>query len=282
MVEAIPSLHGSQIAGDSDHRPSNACSGALFYDKNLRGLLAGRETVLDAPARLVPSRIQLTHIAGQRGKPGLNADILNATESTRMVTDPDFEVLGTNATSGSVTFNAEGGLTLTTAGADGDSVILLPHLDANQSAWTQITWGTDKQTAWQCRVETGASIANAIIWAGLKLTNTPTSATDDDQVFFRYEDDVNDGEFQAVSSIGGTDTATDSGVAVAASTTYELVIAIDDSRIARFYINGTLVATSSALTDATDLIPYIGVEADGAAAAKAITYYGQHISREAG
>ena len=36
---------------------------------------------------------------------------------------------------------------------------------------------------------------------------------------------------------------------------------------------------STALTNAIDLIPYIGVMLDGAAAAKAITVYGQAISR---
>lgn len=282
MVEAIPGLHGVDIAGDPDARPSNGPSGSLFFDKGLRGLLGSREGTLDALPRLVPSRIQLTHIAGQRGKPGLNADILNATEATRMVTDPDFEILGTNASSDDVTFNAEGGLKFETDGADGDGVILLPHLDANQTAWTSFTWGTDQQVAWQCRIRTGAAIDNAIIWAGLKLTNTPTTATDADQVFFRYEDDNNDGEWEAVSSIGGTDTETDTGIAVAASTDYELIIAIDSSRIARMYINGTLVATTAALTDEIDLIPYVGVEADGAAEAKSIIYYGQHISRAAG
>ena len=225
-------------------------------------------------------RYELRWVAGQRGKPGLNADIQNAAEATRMVTDPDFEVLGTNASSDDVTFNAEGGIKIETDGADGDGVIVLPHLDANQTAWTQVTWGSDQETAWSCHIKTQASIANAIIWAGLKLTNTPTTATDADQVFFRYEDDVNDGEWQAVYSIGGTDTEVDTGIAVAASTEYHLVITIDSARVARMFVNGTLVATSTALTDAKDFIPYIGVEADGAAAAKSLVIYGQTISRK--
>lgn len=276
----VPSLHGVDISGPRDHRPANGPSGATFYDDDLRSLLVSRNGTLEPVNNLVPTRVGLTWIAGARGKPGLNADILSATEATRMVTDPDFEVLGTNASSDDVTFNAEGGIKLETDGADGDSVILLPHLDSNQSAWTAWTWGTDQQVIWQATIKTGASIANAIIWAGLKLTNTPTTATDDDQVFFRYEDDVNSGRFQAIYSIGGTDTATDSGITVAANTVYELAITIDSDRVARMFINGTLAATSTALTDATDLIPYVGVEADGAAAAKSIIVYGEHISRE--
>lgn len=234
-----------------------------------------------APSALITSRYALRWTAGQRGKPGVNGDILSATEATREIADPDFELLGTNAVSGSSAFAAEGGIRLTTAGASADQVILAPHLDANQSAWTQVTWGTDKATEWECRIVTGASIADAIIWAGLKLTNTPVVATDNDQAFFRYEAGVNDGEWQAVSSIGGTDTAADTGVVVAVSTAYHLRIAIDAARIARFYVNGVLVATTTALTNAVDLIPYIGVQS-AAVAAKVLDVQGQAISRNAG
>ena len=217
--------------------------------------------------------------AGQRGKPGINADILDATEATRMIADPDFEVLGTNAVSTSTSFYAEGGITLTTAGADGDEVIILPHLDANQSAWTQVTWGTDQETRWECRIRTGASITNAIIWAGLKLTSTKVTATDDDQAFFRFEDDVNSGKWQAISSVGGSDDAADSGVTAAINTDYHLVIEIQSDRTAKFYINGTLVETSAILTDTTDLIPYIAVAADGASVAKTLILRAQAIKR---
>lgn len=229
----------------------------------------------------LPTRIALSWQAGKRGKPGLNADILNATESVRMIADPDFELVGVNAASSCSTFNAEGGIKLTTAGASGDQVVVAPHLDANQSAWTQFTWGTDKQTEWEGDLVTGSAITAEIVWAGLKLTNTPVVATDNDQVYFRYEAGVNSGKWQVISSIGGTDTTTDTGVTVAVSTRYHLKVSIDASRIARAYLNGKLVLTTAALTDATDLIPYIGVAA-GAAAAKDITVYGEAISRIAG
>jgi len=230
----------------------------------------------------LPYRYGLTWVAGQRGKPGLNADILNAAESTRMITDPDFEILGTNGTSALCTANAEGGITLTTAGADADQMILLPHLDTGQSPWTQTTWGTDQETEWECRIKTGASITNCIIWAGLKLTNTHVVATDADQVFFRFEDDHATLPllWVCVNSIAGVDVETTSGVTALVSTEYHLQIKIDASRIARFYINGALVATTAALTTAIDLIPYVGVQADGAAAAKAIGVRGAKISRK--
>lgn len=225
------------------------------------------------------SRYELSWAAGRRGKPGINADIQNAAEATRMIADPDFEVLGTNGTSALSTFYAEGGITFTTAGADNDQMILVPHLDANQSAWEQVTWGTDQETIWECALRTTATITSMTIWAGLKLTNTSVTATDNDQAFFRYAAATNSGKWQAIHSIGGTDTATDTGIAVAASTTYRLRVAIDASRIAQFYINGALVSTSTALTNATDLKPYIGVQAN-TGAARSINIIGQAISRK--
>jgi hypothetical protein len=224
------------------------------------------------------SRTGLVWIAGTRGKPGINADIQNAAESVRMVTDADLEVLGTNGVSANVTFAAEGGITLTTAGASGDQVILAPHLDANQSAWTQWTWGTDREVIYEATIKTGAAITAEKVWAGLKLTNTPTVATDNDQVFVRYEAGVASGVWQVISSIGGTDTTTSTAITVAVSTIYRIQIVIDSTRRARAYINDRLLYTTAALTDATDLIPYIGVEA-AAVAAKSISVYGCEISR---
>ncbi len=232
-----------------------------------------------------PSRVGLRWVAGARGKPGINADIQDAAEAVRMIADPDFEVLGTNATSACTSFNAEGGITLTTAGGSGDQVILCPHLDANQSAWTRWTWGTDRALIWEGTIRTGAAITSTKIWAGLKLTNTPTVATDNDQVFLRYEAGVASGVWQVISSIGGTDTTTNSTITVAVSTTYRFAITINAGRAAQVWIGvgdaqPSLIYTTAALTDATDLIPYIGVEA-AAAAAKAITVYGEDISRSA-
>lgn len=228
----------------------------------------------------LPSRFELRWTAGQRGKPGINADITSATEAVRMIADPSFEVLGTNASSDDVTYYAEGGITIETDGANNDQVIVLPHLTANISPWTGVTWGTDKETKWEAVIRTSA-ITAATIWAGLKLTNTSVTATDDDQAFFRYAAGTNSGKWQAVSSIGGTDDAADSGVTVAEDTTYRLTIVIDSARKASFYINNVLVKTSAALTNAVDLIPYIGIQANGAAAKK-MHIMGQAISRVVG
>jgi len=271
--------------------------------QSIRGVLRARNGIVRdfavAPSRRMnglSDRLELKWVAGSRGKPAINADIQSATEAVRMIADPDFEVLGTNATTASVTYAATGGVTLTTAGADGDAVILLPHLDTNQTGWTQFTWGTSKSVEWECEIATGASIASMVCWAGLKLTQTGTVATDDDQVYLRYQSGVSSGNWVVVSSIANTDTQTDTGIAVAVSTRYRIKIRIDSTRKAFVYLSSgaspatgadervpawTLLYTTAALTSVS-LIPYIGVSAQGAAAAKALTVYGEAISKTIG
>lgn len=233
----------------------------------------------------VPARVALQWPTAASRKPGLNADIAldeNSNAAAHLaanIADRDFEVLGTNMTSALCTYNPEGGITLTTAGASGDSAILLPHLDANQTRWTTITWGTDQETEYEVWLVTGAAITSTTIWAGLKLTNTDTVATDNDQVFLRYQNGVNSGAWQVISSIGGTDTTTNTTVTVATSTSYLLKIRVRSNRTAEVWLNGRLLYVTAALTDATDLIPYVGVKA-GAAAAKAVTVRGCAIGRK--
>lgn len=181
--------------------------------------------------------------------------------TARQVANKDFEILGTNADIADFSWDTiAGGVKMETGSADNDQLIILPHLDTKQTAWTGVLWGTENQVIWECAIRTGASIATRLIWAGLKLTNTPTIATDADQVFFRYDTDVPDTNIQIISSIGGVDTTTDSGVAVAALTEYQLRIEIDSSRKAHFYINNVEIYISTALTNDVDLIPYVGLQ----------------------
>jgi hypothetical protein len=212
-------------------------------------------------------------------RPCINADINSATEATREVANPDFEVLGTNAASADVAFYAEGGIAVSTHGGTTDSTIILPHLDTNQTAWSGVTWGTDQETWWGCQIKTAAALTNTTIWCGLKLTNTPTVTTDNDQVFFKYVNGT-DTNWQCIYSIGNTDTTVDSGVAVAAATDYKFEVRINASRAATFLINGVVVGTSTALTDAVDLIPYIGVLSATDATAKTIYVRAEWISRK--
>jgi len=199
------------------------------------------------------SRYTLTEEFNQR--PGANASIA-------VTFNLDFEILGTNAAEADVTWaTTVGGIELKTHGADNDQVIVLPHLDTNQTAWTNVKWGTENQVIWEAVVKTDSDVSTGVLlWAGLKLTNTPTVATDADQAFFRFSTDDADTNWEVNYSIGGTDTSVDSGVAVAASTVYYFRIEIDADRKAHFFINDKQVAVSTALTNDVDLIPYVGVQ----------------------
>jgi len=186
----------------------------------------------------------------------------NENSTISIVYNLDFELLGMNADIADFSWDTTaGGVKLETGSADNDQVIILPHLDTKQTAWTGVLWGTENQVVWEAQLRTSASVANILLWAGLKLTNDPVIATDNDQIYFRFDTDVAlETTWQVISSIGGTDTTTDSGVTVAASTNYNLRIEVDSARKAHFYINDALVYITTALTNDIDLIPYVGVQ----------------------
>ena len=115
-------------------------------------------------------------------------------------------------------------------------------------------------------IKTDTAIANTIIVVGLKLTNTSDPTVDDEQAFVRYEDDVADGAFQLITSDAGVDTTTTTEEIVAANTSYHIKLVIDGDRNVHLFINGERRARVLEAVGADhDLIPYIKVEADGAA-----------------
>jgi len=248
-------------------------------------------------------------------KPGLNAvsiidpDADSASAlAAYVIANRDFETLGTNMTTALTTFSAtHGGILMTTAGADQDQAILLPHLDTNQTAWSGTKWGTENSVEWECSISLPA-LDNQKVWAGLKLTNDQLVATDNNQIFFKYQTDATNSEafsdysyWHLVHSIGGTDYISQIPVTVAADTPYHLKISIGSDRKATCFINGVqynvtstsgstggtavtavqpgvAAAKTAALTNDIDLIPYVGIEA-GAAAAEAVNVHYQSISR---
>ena len=248
-------------------------------------------------------------------RPGLNAiniidpDADDATAlAVTQAANKNFETLGTNYTTALTTFpGTSAGIKMTTAGADQDQAILLPHLDANMSAWSKVLWGTENSVEWECSIMLPA-LDNQKVWAGLKLTNDQLVATDDDQIFFKFQSDATNSEafttfanWHLVHSIGGTDYISKLPIAVAANTPYHLKIKIDSDRKATCFVNGVqynitstagstggtavtaveagkAATKSAALTNDVDLIPYIGIEA-GAAAAEAIDVHWTSISR---
>ncbi len=230
-------------------------------------------------------------------RPALNASIATAFNL-------DFELKGTNASNDDVTYSAaSAGLQLQTDGADDDSIIILPHLDTNQSAWTGCKWGTENQVQWETMIRTDASVADMCWYAGLKLTNDEAYATDADQVYFLYDSTDDSGalttnaNLHLVYSVGGTDYITDLGIVVAANTNYRLAISIDSNRKAAVWVDGEQYSLSelgtaggdtmspakgavrsAALTNDVDLIPYVGVKAR-ALAAKTLHLSYERINR---
>lgn len=275
----IADLPGSDsTAYDAGHEYQDQITGTIYRNQGSKKHGAIYTNAL-------ANRYELVEKFEQR--PLLNADILItdtaptlAQMALRYSANRNFEVLGTNMTSALCTHSTGGGIVLTTAGASADQAIVTPHLDANQTAWATADWSTDDRVIFETTVQTGASIAATIIWAGLKLTNDNVVATDNEQAFVRYEAGVNSGAFQLITSDNGTDTTTNTSVTVAASTSYHIKAVINGDRDVTLFINGVLAArAAAALGTGHDLIPYIGVEAS-AAAAKAVTVRGLMLSKD--
>ena len=228
-------------------------------------------------------------------RPGINANIDQvSTVEVQRALNRNWEALGTNMTTALCTFaSTSAGVLATTAGSDQDQAILTPHLDTAATAWAGTKWGTENEVHFETSIMLPA-IDNQKVWAGLKLTNDQLVATDDDQVYFKFQTDATNSEaftdfttWHFVHSIGGTDFISQIPVTVAANTPYHLKITIDSDRKASIFVNGvqynvtttsgstggTAVTTgttpSGALTDDVDLIPYVGIEA-GAGAAEAV------------
>jgi len=238
-------------------------------------------------------------------RPGLNANIDQAsTVEVQRALNRNWEALGTNMTTALCTFaGTSGGVKATTAGADQDQAILTPHLDTAATAWAGCLWGTENEVHWETSIQLPA-IDNQNVWAGLKLTNAPELATDDDQAYFQFLTDAdNSGQaftdftkLHFVHSVGGTDYISQLPITVAANTIYHLKIEIDSDRKAAIFVNGVQynvattagstggtavtavqpgvqAAKSNALTNDVDFIPYNGIEANAGAAEALITHY---------
>ena len=238
-------------------------------------------------------------------RPGLNANIDQvSTVEVQRALNRNWEALGTNMTTALATFaTTSAGILATTAGADEDQAILTPHLDTAATAWAGCKWGTENEVHWETSIMLPA-IDNQNVWAGIKLTNAPELATDDDQAFFNFLTDAdNSGQaftdftkLHFVYSVGGTDYISQLPITVAANTIYHLKMEIDSDRKAAIFVNGiqynvtqtsgstggtavtavqpgTAATKSLALTNDVNLIPYNGIEANAGAAEALNTHY---------
>ena len=238
-------------------------------------------------------------------RPGLNANIDQvSTVEVQRALNRNWEALGTNMTTALCTFaTTSAGVLATTAGADQDQAIITPHLDTAATAWAGCLWGTENEVHWETSIMLPA-IDNQNVWAGLKLTNAPELATDDDQAYFNFLTDAdNSGQsfddftkLHFIYSVGGTDYISQLPITVAANTPYHLKLEIDSDRKATIFVNGiqynvtqtsgstggtavtsvqpgTAATKSLALTNDVDLIPYNGIEANAGAAEALNTHY---------
>jgi hypothetical protein len=237
-------------------------------------------------------------------RPGINANIDQvSTVEVQRALNRNWEALGTNMTTALCTFATTGaGVLVTTATADQDQGILLPHLDTAATAWAGTLWGTENSVHFETSIQIPA-LDNQKVWTGLKLTNDQLVATDANQMFFKYQTDATNSEaftdytkWHFVYSIADTDYISQLPITVAVNTPYHFKIEVDSDRKAAIFVNGvqynvtttagstggTAVTTGTtktkALTDNIDLIPYVGIEA-GAAAAEAVNVHYVACSR---
>ena len=199
-------------------------------------------------------------------RPGLNAiNIVDpdaddaAALAVTQAANKNFETLGTNYTTALTTFSAtQAGIVMTTATADQDQGIILPHLDTVQTAWAGTKWGTENQVEWECSISLPA-LDNQKVWAGLKLTNDQLPQTDADQAYFYYASDTTNGQliddyspWYFIYSVNGTDYLTNTGISVAADTNYHFKISIDSDRKPSIFVNGVQYSVSTSAITAFD------------------------------
>lgn len=176
-----------------------------------------------------------------------------------LLANTNFEVAGTNMTSALVTFNvARGGIRLTTAGATNDQCILQPRQTNSADSRWAAGYLSDLKPVWKTSFRVG-SVTGISFKAALALTNAHNLTTDDDQVGVWWSS-ATGGNILVVTSIAGVDATIDTGVAAAAGTEYRVVIALGADRIARVFINDTLVGTTGALTTAKTFKPYVSIQ----------------------
>jgi len=237
-------------------------------------------------------------------RPGINANIDQvSTVEVQRALNRNWEALGTNMTTALCTFATTGaGVLVTTATADQDQGILLPHLDTAATAWAGTLWGTENSVHFETSLQLPA-LDNQKVWTGLKLTNDQLVATDANQMFFKYQTDATNSEafttfakWHFVHSIADTDYISVLPITVAINTPYHFKIEVDSDRKATIFVNGIqynvtttsgstggtavtavqpgkAAAKSAALTNDVNLIPYIGIENGDAAAAVLNVHY---------
>lgn len=177
-----------------------------------------------------------------------------------------FDLQGTNAAA--ITHAEGGGWALTTGSTGNDQTVLIGE------AAGSVAGGLEPRRAGAVLFlfETGSSIADRQIMAGLSLTAAIDGTTDADKLVISYDSGASTANFRVLHSENGTDsTAIDTGVACTADTTYCLAVCSNAAGEGEVYL-GTgrtfeRVASGLTMTAAATLLPMFGVETETAAAA---------------
>lgn len=235
--------------------------------------LMRRELLARAAYGSIQERIELYEPFYNR--PILAADLDPSTinqAAVRLLTGANrhWVISGTNAANAGSALDVDGGVSLTTAGANNDQIILAPAGAINsieQSPWGRTEWEPEHESRFECLLEL-PSIAAAKVHAGFGLSAVLDQTTDADQCKFVFNTGgaVSVANWTAVTSIAGTDDEDDTDEAAAASTSVRLGIRIDSDRVPTFWIDGVEVHEGSALAEGANLIPFIGIQALTAAA----------------
>jgi len=224
---------------------------SLYAPADYRDRIVLRETFQKRPilaANLDPATVDQ---AAQRLLTGANLDWI---------------ISGTNAANAGSALNVDGGIALTTAGADNDQIILSPATAINsvaQSLFGTVEWEPEHAPRVEFIIEL-PSVADVLVHAGLVLTAALDLTTDADQAKFQLSDEgaVSTTKWTQALSIGGTDTEISLGVTPTVDKTIRLGIEVNTNRKAQFFIDGLKVGEqTAALTAGANLIPVIGIQA---------------------
>lgn len=204
-----------------------------------------------------------------------------------LLANPDWEIVGTNSTAASAARATNGLIRLTTTTTSGDSVILSPLSEAtiladgsNSGTYTskfQATrWDTTK-CPWARFQVVLSDLTTGTAWAGFKLTNVDTVATDDDQAYFRIASTDGAGTWDIVTSTGGSDEVASTSIDYVEDKLYILDVFIDKSRYAHYGIStinadGNIVSnwfrsTAQVTNSLVTLKPFVGVKTGASAEA---------------
>ncbi len=199
---------------------------------------------------------------------------IQVTVDPHIDSNPNWAVKGTNSIDIYTKYNtAIAGAVFQTVGSDNDQVIIYPKITSdgnstdltNTSPWRNINFYSQYQTELNVAIATDNvlnNITNQAIWAGMKLSEVGSYATDADQAYFLYATDdhlggtdasplTTNGNLHFIYSIGGTDYITDLGITVTASTVYRLRIVFDENRKISVFVNNIQYGLTSTPTTTT-------------------------------